>query len=90
MPRSEAQVGHLRRRDGDHEIDLIVHGTGRRRVAIEVKLSRLVTDTDVKHLLWFKGLLGDELADMVILTTGGDAYRRRDGLAVVPLALLGP
>lgn len=87
---AEAQVGHLRRRDGDHEIDLIVHGTGRRRVAIEVKLSRLVTDTDVKHLLWLKGLLGDELADMVVLTTGGDAYRRRDGVAVVPLALLGP
>ncbi len=87
---AEAQVGHLRRRDGDHEVDLIVHGPGRRRVAIEVKLSSVVTDRDVKHLLWLKELLGDEITDMAILTTGSDAYRRRDGVAVVPLALLGP
>lgn len=87
---AEAKVGHLRRRDGDHEVDLIVHGSGRRRVAIEVKLSQSVTDRDVKHLVWLKGLLGDDLADMAVLTTGGDAYRRRDGVAVVPLALLGP
>ena len=87
---AEAKVGHLRRRDGDHEVDLIVHGSGRRRVAIEVKLSRSVTDRDVRHLVWLKGLLGDDLADMAVLTTGGDAYRRRDGVAVVPLALLGP
>lgn len=87
---AEARVGHLRRRDGDHEVDLIAHGTGRRRVAFEVKLSRSVTDRDVKHLIWLKDLLGDELADTVVLTTGRDAYRRRDGVAVVPLALLGP
>ncbi len=87
---AQARVGHLRRRDGDHEIDLIIHGTGRRRVAIEVKLTTVVTDRDVRHLLWLKDLLGDEVTDTVIVTTGHDAYRRRDGVAVVPLALLGP
>ena len=34
--------------------------------------------------------LGGVLADKVVLTTGLRAYRRSDGVAVVPLALLGP
>ena len=87
---AEATVGHLRRRNGDHEVDFVVSGRGRRRVAIEAKLSALVDDKDVRHLLWLKGELGDELTDMVVVTTGRHAYRRKDGVAVVPLALLGP
>lgn len=31
----------------------------------------------------------DDIADLVVLTTGQRAYRRPDGIAVVPLALLG-
>lgn len=87
---AEAQLGHMRRQNGDHEIDHIVYGRGRRLIALESKLSALVSDADVRHLLWLKGELGDELTDMVVLTTGADAYRRPDGVAVVPLALLGP
>lgn len=87
---ADAAVGHLRRRDGDREVDFVVHGPGRRRVAIEAKLAATVNDRDVRHLLWLRDLLGDELTDTVVLTTGRDAYRRRDGVAVVPLALLGP
>jgi hypothetical protein len=34
--------------------------------------------------------LGDGLADAIIITTGTTAYRRTDGIAVVPAALLGP
>jgi len=30
------------------------------------------------------------LADRLVITTGPVAYRRPDGVAVVPLALLGP
>ena len=59
-------------------------------VALEVKLSATVTDGDVRHLNWLHGQLGDRLADRVVLTTGAHAYRRPDGVAVVPLALLGP
>lgn len=33
---------------------------------------------------------GDDLLDAVIITTGADAYRRRDGVAVVLAVLLGP
>ena len=87
---AEAAVGHLRTHNGDHEIDFIISGRGRRIVAIEAKLSTTVTDSDVHHLHWLAGQLGDELMDSVIVTTGRDAYRRADGVAVVPAALLGP
>lgn len=85
----EASVGHLRTRDGGQEVDLIVERYDGTVVGFEVKLAASVTDSDVRHLHWLADQLGDRLADRVILTTGRDAYRRRDGVAVVPLALLG-
>jgi uncharacterized protein len=45
---------------------------------------------DVRHLHWLKDTLGDRMADLAVLTTGPYAYRRPAGIAVVPLALLGP
>ncbi|HKI67521.1 MAG TPA: DUF4143 domain-containing protein [Solirubrobacterales bacterium] len=87
--RIEARTYHLRTRGGEHEVDLIVE-RGQSVVAIEVKLGVAPDDADVRHLLWLKEQIGDELADMVIVTTGSQAYRRRDGVAVVPAALLGP
>ncbi|MFT3875956.1 MAG: DUF4143 domain-containing protein [Propioniciclava sp.] len=83
-----ARVSHLRTRNGDHEIDFIVE-LGRSTVAFEVKLSPIVRDEDVRHLIWLRERLGPQLKDAVIVTTGPDAYRRRDGVAVVPAALLG-
>ena len=87
---SEASVGHVRTWGGEREIDYVVTGRGGRVVAIEVKLAQTIDDRDVRHLHWLKTEIGDELADAAVLTTGGEAYRRPDGIAVVPLALLGP
>ena len=87
---ADAGVSHLRTRDGDHEVDLIVEGEGGRVLALEVKLSGTVDDHDVRHLLWLKQRIGDQLADAAVLTTGEQAYRRPDGIAVVPLGALGP
>jgi predicted AAA+ superfamily ATPase len=87
---ANAQVGHLRTKNTDHEIDLIVEGEDRRVVAIEAKLSATVENKDVRHLHWLKEQLGDRLADQIVITTGEYAYRRGDGVAVIPLALLGP
>lgn len=88
--RSGAVCHHLRTQDGTHEIDVIVEGTDRRIVAIETKLGASVGDEDVKHLRWLSERLGTQLADAIVVTTGSEAYRRRDGIAVVPAALLGP
>jgi hypothetical protein len=85
-----AQVGHLRTRDTDHEIDLIVERADRKVVAIEVKLSDTVGPKDVRHLNWLHEQLGDRVLERVLVNTGKTAYRRPDGVAVVPLALLGP
>lgn len=87
---AEASVHHLRTRNADHEIDFIVTGTGGRVVAIDVKLAHAVDDGDAVHLHWLRDRLGDRLADTVIITTGRYAYRRRNGVAVVPASLLGP
>ena len=88
--RSEAQVRHLRTARGRQEVDLIVERADGSVVAIEVKLARSVCSDDAKHLTWLKRKLGDRVLDQVIITTGPKAYRREDGIAVVPLALLGP
>lgn len=87
---NEAKVGHLRTAGGRQEVDLIVERADGGIVAIEVKLARSVSGGDAKHLAWLKEKLGARVLDQVIITTGPQAYRREDGIAVVPLALLGP
>jgi len=87
---AEARVGHLRTKGGRREIDLIIERDDQKVVAVEVKLTRTIDDEDVQHLRWLAGQLGDDLLDAVVITTGPHAYRRPDGIAVVPAALLGP
>jgi predicted AAA+ superfamily ATPase len=87
---AEAKVKHVRTHSGDHEVDLVVERGDGRVIAIEVKLARAVPDDAGAHLRWLEDRIGDELLDKVIVTTGPEAYRRRDGIAVVPAALLGP
>lgn len=87
---AEASVHHLRTRNGDHEVDLIVEGRDGSVVALDVKLAPSVNDVDVRHLRWLRAQLGDRCVDAAVITTGPYAYRRPDGIAVVPAALLGP
>jgi predicted AAA+ superfamily ATPase len=87
---AEATVKHLRTAGGRHEVDLIVERADGRVIAIEVKLARNAADGDARHLHWLAERIGDELLDALIVTTGAEAYRRPDGVGVVPAALLGP
>jgi predicted AAA+ superfamily ATPase len=87
---AEAEVGHLRTFSGDHEVDLIVEREDGRVIAVEVKLKRTIDAGDLRHLKWLAHKVGDELLDALIVTTGNVAYRRADGIGVVPAALLGP
>ena len=61
-----------------------------RVLAIEVKLNAAVDDRDTADLHWLANQLGETLLDRVIINTGPHAYRRPDGIAVVPLGLLAP
>jgi predicted AAA+ superfamily ATPase len=87
---AEATVSHLRTRDGDHEVDLILQPRGGGICALEVKLAASITDADVRHLHWLRKRLGTDLIEAAIITAGPYAYRREDGIGVIPLALLGP
>jgi len=87
---AETKVGHLRTAGGEKEIDLIVERSDGRVLAIEVKLSATVNDDHLDHLKWLGERIGDDLLDAVVINTGRYAYRRRDGIAVIPAALLGP
>ena len=87
---NEARVSHLRTHDGRQEVDFIMEGSGPSTVAIEVKLGAVPGERNIRHLKWLGERLGPELTDAVVLTTGAEAYRRPDGIAVIPLALLGP
>lgn len=87
---AEAEVAHLRTRNGDHEVDLVVVRPDGGVVGVEVKLAAAADASDGKHLRWLRDQLGSRFVDGLILTTGPTAYRRSDGLGVVPLALLGP
>lgn len=86
---AEARVHHLRTRGGRHEVDLIIERGDGGVVAIEVRLSAVVENGDVVHLNWLKDQIGDRLLDAFVINTGPAAYRRPDGIGVVPLALLG-
>lgn len=87
---AEAVVRHLRTKGGEREIDLIVERGDHHVVALEVKPAQTADDHDVRHLRWLQDAIGDDLLDAVVVTTGRQAYRRADGIAVVPAALLGP
>lgn len=89
---AEAEGGHawhFRTREGREEIDLIIEGDEGQVVAVEIKLAGDVRDRDVRHLLWLQDQMPDDVLDTMVITTGEFAYRRPDGVAVVPLGLLG-
>ena len=85
-----ATVSHMRTRAGEREVDFIVERDDHRVLAVEVKLAHDITDRDVKHLLWLRDEIGDDLLDAIVISTGDQAYRRKDGIGIVPAALLGP
>lgn len=85
---AEARVGHLRTCNSDREVDLIIESQEGAVLAMEVKHAASVTDSDVRHLLWLRDQRPSDVVDLVIVTTGHEAYRRPDGVAVIPLTLL--
>jgi predicted AAA+ superfamily ATPase len=85
---NEAPMSYLRLRNGDREVDFILQN-GQSIVAIEAKMTAIVSDEAVSNLVWLKNRMGNDLLDALVVYTGSVAYRRPDGIAVVPAALLG-
>lgn len=87
---ADARVFHLRTKGGRQEVDFIVETGEGRVLALEAKLSRQIGKEDVDHLHWLRNRLGSRWIDGAVINTGPFAHRRQDGIAVIPLALLGP
>ena len=85
---NDAQLSHFRDHDGQREVDFIIHRGDGEAVGVEVKLKSSITDRDVRHLRWLKKSLPDQIVDLVVINAGTHAYRRHDGVAVIPLAML--
>jgi len=82
------------RDDSDLEVDSIVEYGDGRWGAVEVKMGYKDVDKAAANLLRLKNKLADETVGpsfmMVLCATGGAAYMRKDGVAVVPVDCLGP
>ena len=85
-----ARVSHLRTQGGQHEVDVIIERDDGAIVALEVELTSAVDDDDTRHLTWLHDRIGARLLDAAVVTSGPYAYRRPDGIGVIPAALLGP
>lgn len=85
-----ADVAHhyVRTHGGDHEVDGVLVRRDQRCLIYEVKLAGSIGDDDVRHLRWLQDQLGDLVLDAMIVHSGPEAYRRKDGIAVVPAAML--
>ena len=84
-----ASVSHFRDAEGRREVDLIVQLTNGKILPIEIKMGHTVTPADTKHLAWLRNTIPDKVVDTMVLYGGRRAFRQ-DGIAIVPLALLGP
>jgi hypothetical protein len=88
---ADASVYHYRERAGELEVDLIVERRDGNWIGVEVKMgSALIDDAaSALHLLASTRTVRPPAA-LVVVTATEYAYRRKDGVIVAPLALLGP
>lgn len=88
---NDGDVFHYRDKSG-LESDLIVRLHDGRWAAIEVKLGNKQIDEAAKNLLALKSRINEakmgEASFLMVVTGGTHAYRRGDGVLVVPLACL--
>jgi hypothetical protein len=87
------EVLHYRDSDG-HEVDAIVQLADGRWAGFEVKLGAAHSDRAAASLTRFASLVDTDVcgppAALVVITGTGYAYRRPDGVYVVPIGALGP
>lgn len=90
---SDARVSHYRDNSG-LEVDAIVEATNGNWCAFEIKLGTGKVDEAAANLLKFKDRIDldkcGEPGILAVIVNGGYGYRRKDGVAVVPIGALGP
>ena len=92
---ADAEVFHYREKDG-LEADAVVDAGDGRWAAFEVKLGQRWVDEGAARLLRLRERLRgnrdgyEEPSALAVVIPGGAAYRRPDGVSVIPAATLGP
>jgi predicted AAA+ superfamily ATPase len=84
-----ARLRHFRTSSGDHEVDFIIE-KGKTIIAIEVKIAPTITGAELRHLYWLENQFTEYHVIKMVINSGPNAYTRKDGIHIVPLALLGP
>lgn len=90
-----AEVFHYREKDG-LEADAVVDAGDGRWAAFEMKLGERWTDEGAANLLRLRARMHgnrdgyDDRGALVVVIPGGAAYRRKDGVNIVPASTLGP
>ena len=79
---------HLRDRDGDHEIDLLLEGPGGQIVAIEIKSEAAPDLASARHLIWLRDRLADQFTLGVVLHTGPKPFRLADRIVALPICMM--
>ncbi len=88
---ADATVYHYRERAGELEVDLIVERRDGAWIGAEIKMGARVLDSAAASLLRLaRARTVRPPACLVVVTATEYAYRRPDGVIVVPLGLLGP
>ena len=87
---AEASVKHLRTASGAHEVELIVERADGRMSRSRQSLPAIRPIAPCATSTGSPSRSEADLLDRGVVTTGPYAYRRPDGIAVVPAALLGP
>jgi len=79
---------HLRDRNGDREVDLVLESAAGRVVGIEIKAANTASPHDARHLAWLRDQLGPSFARGVVVHTGAMTFPLGPGLWAMPIARL--
>ena len=70
------------------EVDAIIESWDGRWGAMEIKLGQAGIEEGVRNLLRLREVVAHPPEFMVVLTLNGYAYRRQDGVFVIPVGCL--
>lgn len=79
---------HLRDKNGDREIDLVLESASGQIVGLEIKAASAVGPRDARHLAWLRDQLGDTFVRGVVLHTGTMTFPLGPRLWAMPIAAL--
>lgn len=85
---------HHWRDNNGHEVDIVITLRDGRWAGLEVKMNPDDVEVAARSLVRFAAKIDTaktgEPAFLAVITTRGTAHRRKDGVTVIPLAVLGP